>query len=335
MLHPPANQNEHRTRKRLLRFSAAPLAIMVAMSQIAPAYATIDNTVTATGTRPDGSTITVQTTENVDVENDAPSVQVVKGVAFATGGDVDGDGKADAGDTLAYTYTVTNTGNVTLRAVAVTDAHDGVGTALTVSVPTSVTTDNGTVAAGTLNDSSDTVTGDGNWDVLGPGDVITFTSSYTVVAGDITGLGGGTGTGLSGNAEPDGFIDNTATVTASYDDGTGAVAVNDTDTRNIQLDIAPSLAITKVADDDTDVVAGQTITYTYTVTNDGNVPITNITLSDTHKGVAGALTPAFQSFTTNTGSTNTGNTITVLQPGDVAVFTATYTVTQNDIDTLQ
>ena len=97
----------------------------------------------------------------------------------------------------------------------------------------------------------------------------------------------------------------------------------------------PQLSITKTADDDTEVAAGQTITYTYVVTNTGNVPISGITLSDEHKGVVGALTPAFSSFTTNTGSTNSGNTITVLQPGDVAVYTATYTVTQTDVDTLQ
>lgn len=334
ILHPPANRNDLAGR-RLLRLSAAPLALVVAMSQIEPAYATIDNTVTATGTQPNGSPLTVQATENVDVVDDAPSVSIVKAVSFAPGGDLDNDGLADAGDTLEYTYTVTNSGNVTVRNVTVTDAHDGVGTAPVINVPTTVTTDNGSAAAGTLNDSSDTVTGDGNWDVLGPGDVITFTASYTVVTGDITGVGGGTGTGFSGNPEPDGYLDNTATASASYDDGTGAVTVSDTDTRNIQLDIQPSLSITKVADDDTDVVAGQTITYTYTVTNNGNVPITNITLSDTHKGVVGALTPTFQSFTTNTGSTNTGNTINVLQPGDVAVFTATYTVTQDDVDNLQ
>lgn len=333
--HPPARSRVLFDRKWLLRLSVAPLALMIALTQVIPAYATIDNTVTVTGTRPDGSTITETATENVDVADDAPAIQVVKAVSFAPGGDVDGDGRADAGDTLNYTYTVTNTGNVTLASVAVSDAHDGVGTAPTVVVPAAVTTDNGTVAAGTLGDSSDTVTGDGNWDTLGPGDVITFTSSYVVAPGDISGMGGGTGTGLSGNAEPDGFLDNTATVTSSYDDGTGAVAVTDTDTRNVQLDVQPSLQISKVADDDTDVVAGQTVTYTYTVTNNGNVPITNITLSDEHKGVVGALTPAFQSFTTNTGSTNTGNTITVLQPGDVAVYTATYTVTQDDVDNLQ
>ncbi len=83
-------------------------------------------------------------------------------------------------------------------------------------------------------------------------------------------------------------------------------------------------------------MAGQVITYTYTVTNSGNVDMTAITLSDTHKGVVGALTPAFQTFSPGgLGSTNTGNTINILRPGDSAVFTATYTVTQDDVDNLQ
>jgi large repetitive protein len=330
-----ANENAPSAVTRLLRFSVAPLAIIAAVSQALPAYATIDNTVTVTATVPGGGTINPAATENVDVADDAPAVTVVKAISFAPGDDIDGDGKADAGDKVTYTYTVSNSGNVTVADVTVSDAHDGAGTAPVVAVPASVTTDNGSAGAGTLGDSTDTVTGDGDWDRLGPGDVITFTSTYTVVAADLTGAGGGTGTGFSGSPEPDGYLDNTATVAATYDDGTGPVTVNGNDTRSIILDIQPSLSITKVADDDTDVVAGQLIAYTYTVTNNGNVPITSITLSDTHKGVVGALIPAFQSFTTNTGSTNTGNTINILQPGDVAVYTATYTVTQTDVDTLQ
>jgi uncharacterized repeat protein (TIGR01451 family) len=80
------------------------------------------------------------------------------------------------------------------------------------------------------------------------------------------------------------------------------------------------------------------ITYTYTVRNDGNVPLTAITLGDVHNGnngVPGTLTPVFQSFTVNTGSTNTGNTINTLQPGDEAIYTATYVVRQADIDNRQ
>ncbi len=331
-----ANDNITRAGKRMLRFSAAPLALFVAVSQVAPAYATIDNTITVSGTAPGSVAVNATDTENVDVVDDAPAVTVVKAISFAApGDDADGDGKADAGDLVTYTYTVTNSGNVTLSDVAVSDAHDGAGTAPAVVVPVSVTTDNGSAGAGTLNDSTDTITGDGDWDKLGPGDVITYSSTYTVVAADINTAGGGSGTGFSGSAEPDGYLDNTATVTSSYNDGTGAVAVTDTDTRSIELDITPSLLVSKVADVTTNVVAGTTVTYTYTVTNAGNVPITGVTLSDEHKGVVGALTPAFGSFTTNTGSTNTGNTITLLQPGDVAVYTATYVVTQDDVDNLQ
>jgi Domain of unknown function DUF11 len=332
---PAAHRNAMRDNKRLLRFSAAPIALVVAMAQVVPAYASVDNTVTVTGTAPGGVVITETATENVFVVPDSAAVTVVKAISFAPGGDVDNDGIADVGDSIAYTYTVTNSGNVTLANVSVADAHDGVGTAPTVAVPAVVTTDSGSIAAGTLNDSSDPVTGDGDWDVLGPGDVIVFTAGYIVVNGDLTGAGGGIGTSFTGAAEPDGYLDNTATASATYDDGTGPVIVTDDDTRSIQLDIAPSLLISKIADDDTDVIAGQTVTYTYTVTNNGNVPITGITLSDEHKGVVGALTPVFGSFTTNTGSTNTGNTINVLQPGDVAVYTATYTVTQDDVDNLQ
>lgn len=330
MPHASTPQSETSLRSRhgwKMRYAAAPLSLLLAAAQVVPAFATINNTVTATGTAPNGAPggITANDTENVDVVDDAPALTVAKTWAFAPGGDVNSDGNVDAGDVIAYTYTVTNSGNVTVRNVAVTDAHDGVGTAPVIVVPTSVTTDNGTVAAGTLNDSSDAVgPPDGDWDVLGPQDVITFRSTYTVVAGDLT-----------SPASADGDIDNTATVAGTYDPGTGPVAVSGTGSASVPLDIAPNLTITKVADDTTDVVAGQLITYTYTVTNAGNVPITNVTLADTHNGIPGSLVPAFQSFTTNTGSTNTGNTINVLQPGNVAVFTATYTVTQNDVDTRQ
>lgn len=322
--------------KKLLMLSVAPLAMAAVLWQVIPAFATIDNTVTVSGTSPGGATVTGTDTENVDVADDTPSISIVKAISFAApGDDADGDGKADAGDKVTYTYTVTNSGNVSLAGVAVSDAHDGAGTAPVVALPTSVTTDNGSAGAGTLNDSTDTITGDGAWDKLGPGDVITFTSTYTVVGADVNTAGGGTGTGFSGQAEPDGYIDNTATATSSYNDGTGNVAVSDTDTRSIELDIQPSLLISKAADDATNVVAGQVITYTYTVTNAGNVPITNVTLADTHKGTPGALTPAFSSWTVQNGSTVTGNTINTLEPGSVAVFTASYTVTQSDVDTLQ
>jgi uncharacterized repeat protein (TIGR01451 family) len=308
------------------------LALLLAMAGSMSAYAAVTNSVTATGTGPSGpaGSITDTATESVDVEDDAPTVAVVRAFTFApgpgTGGDVNGNGLVDAGDQIVYTYTVTNSGNVTLTDVEVNDVHDGTGTALAFVTPTSVTTDAGSAPAGTLNDSSDVgTTNDGDWDVLGPDDVIVFTSTpYTVTAGDLAAL-----------TSVDNDIDGTATASGNYDPGAAPVTVTGTGSAPVPLNIIPSLVVTKEADQDTNVAAGTTIVYTYRVRNDGTVPITNVTLTDTHKGVLNALTPTFASWITDTGSSNTGNVITVLAPGDEAEFTASYVVTQADVDTLQ
>jgi large repetitive protein len=313
-------------RRNSLRNAICISALLFAAS-FGPAHATINNAVTVMGTPPGGpvDSVTSSTTKTVDVVNSAPTIALVKSWVFAPGGDVNGNGLADAGDKIVYSYLVTNTGNVTLDAVSVTDAHDGAGAPLTILTPAAVTTDNGSAGAGTLGDSVDNgLVNDGNWDKLGPGDVITFTSTYTVAPGD-----------LIAATSSDGDIDSTATATGTYTGNPPPVPVSATSSTAVPLNVAPALLVSKTASPDTNVPAGTVVTYTYTVTNSGNVPITNVTLADTHNGVPGALTPAFQSFTTNTGSTNSGNTITLLQPGNVAVFTATYTVTQNDVDTRQ
>ena len=312
--------------RRHVRVLAGPLALLVAMAGALPAYAAVSNTVTATGTPPSGPAVTDTASEDVDVIDDAPAIAVVRTWTFAPGGDVNGNGLVDAGDQIVYSYAVHNTGNVTLADVSVNDIHDGTGAALAFVTPTVVTTDNGSAGAGTLNDSSDVgATADGDWDVLGPDDFITFTSQpYTVVAGDLT-----------APTSADGDIDGTVTATGNYNPGTGNITATGTGSAPVPLNQLPSLEVSKVASQDTNVPAGTVITYTYRVRNTGTVPLTNVALSDTHKGVVGALVPAFASWVTNTGSTNTGNTINTLAPGDEAEFTATYTVTQADVDTLQ
>jgi uncharacterized repeat protein (TIGR01451 family) len=333
LLRQSAKKIRHAETTKMRRISAGSLAMVMAAAQVIPAFASINNTVTASGTAPGNVAVNGSAGANVGVVTAAPSITVVKTAFFKVpADDINGDGLADVNDKISYTYLVTNTGNVTVHSVGITDANDGVGTAPAIIVPTVVTTDAGTLAAGTQNDSTDSVTTDTAWENLGPGDAITFESSYTVVAGDITGAGGGTGVGLSGINEPDGYLDNTVTASASYTNGATTTTVTAEDTANKQLKINNELQITKTPDITTGVTAGTTVTYTYVVTNNGNTPITGIVLHDTHNGVLDALTPAFQSFTTNTGSTNSGNTITLLQPGDVAVYTATYVVQQSDID---
>jgi large repetitive protein len=318
---------------KLKRLSSSIIALALVAFQTVPVFATINNTVTANGTGPASVAVTGNANATVAVIVAAPAVSVVKTITFGPGGDVNGNGKADPGDVLNYKFTVTNNGNVTLRDVKVTDANDGVGAAVVVVVPSTVTTDNGSAAAGTLGDSTNASTT--KWDKLGPADVITFTASYTVVPGDVASAGGGTGTGASGGPEPDGFLDDKATVTADYINGATTTPVTASDKKSIQLNIQPAIQVTKVASKTTNAAAGDVITYTYTVKNTGNTPVNNITLTDTHNGVANALVPVFVAFNPGNTSTHTGNTINSLSPGDFATYTATYTVTQNDVDTRQ
>jgi uncharacterized repeat protein (TIGR01451 family) len=325
------------TRTKFGRRVAASTAALSLILCSQGAFAAINNTVTASGTSPAGA-ISRDATESVDVANPIVNASIVKAWSFAPGGDVNNNGLVDAGDTIRYTYVVTNTGNVTLSNVDATDiADDALGAPIAITTPTLVTTDSGTAppaqqaAAGQTNDSSDAGnTTDGDWETLGPSDAITFTATYVVQPGDLT---------ASTSADDD--IDSTARVTGTYVPATGpsvplATGGTREDTEAVPLNIAPALFVDKVASDTTDVAAGDIITYTYTVRNDGNVPLTNITLADIHNGAPNVLVPAFQSFTVNNGgSTNTGNTLSLLAPGDEAEFTATYVVTQTDINNRQ
>lgn len=339
LLRQSARQIQRKETTKARRIAAGSMAMAVVAMQVLPAYAFVTNTVTASGSGPGGAPVSGSATANVDVANALPNIKVVETAVFLNpGDDANGNGKADPGDIITYVYKVTNNGNVTLKDVVPTQTNDGAGTTPIMVVPLTYT-DNGSAAAGTLGDSSDVITTDNKWGILGPGDIISFKSTYTVVAGDIIALGGGTGTGLSGNPEADGFIDDKISVTANYIDTAAATTtpVTATDRANTQLFINNKLTITKTPNLAINVAAGTVVTYTYTVKNEGNTPITGITLSDTHNGIVGGLTPVFGSFTTNVGglSTNAGNTITNLMPGDVASYTALYTVTQADVDNRQ
>ena len=60
----------------------------------------------------------------------------------------------------------------------------------------------------------------------------------------------------------------------------------DTVTETITVTVAqPSLTMTKVADSQGPHKVGDVVTYTYTVTNDGNVNINDVTVADMHNGI--------------------------------------------------
>ena len=88
-------------------------------------------------------------------------------------------GPVSAADIFNYTYKVKNTGNITISGVAVSESFNGFGTA---PVPGSETL---SLDVAPFGDSSDGTAGDGIWDVLRPGDELTFTAPYTVVQQDV------------------------------------------------------------------------------------------------------------------------------------------------------
>lgn len=334
IFHGGKNMSEATIFKSLVsnRMAVSIIALGTALGSVTPAFADISNTVTVTGSSPGNTGDIVETaTETVDPVDAAPSSTLSKVATFDLGaGTVTADGTTDnvpSGTVVTYTYTLVNTGNVGLTNVSLSDDHatDADGTLGTITLG-SLTPDG--VGLASSDDGADN-----DYDYLAPGDTITWTASYTVTTGDISGSGGG-----------DGVLTNTVTASGGYQDSTGAAATHtDTATEILDLEDAnPSLLVAKSASPDTDVALGATVTYTYTITNNGNVPIADISLSDSFNGLGSFTAPNPDSgsatITNTSGLSNdvSGDTsYDELHPGDVITMTVSYVVTQEDIDQRQ
>src|SRR5690606_3371807 len=205
--------------------------------------------------------------------------------------DTDGDACSDVGETVTYTLTVTNTGNSSITNVVLTDPMLG----------------------GALTHASGDTDGDNELDAT---ETWIYTSDYTITQDDIDA----------------GSISNQATVTGT---STGGVDVSDLsdddsvledDSTVTTLCQSEGIALIKTgAFNDTDGDAcsdvGETVTYTFTVTNTGNSSITNVVLTDPMLG--GALTLA-------SGDTDSDSELDV---AETWIYTSDYTITQADIDT--
>lgn len=209
----------------------------------------------------------------------------------------------DVGDTVSFSVAFTNNGPDSIGPVTFTSAIPGAS----ISCPPDGTNVVTTVAAtSTLN----------------------CTVTYTLTQTDFDTNGAG-----------DGDIDEL--VTANYSAGGGTATLTDGDQSPIT--IIPDLSIQKLADNVLNVSAGQTITYTYTVSNNGNITISNITLTDLHNANGPQVIPTGETLATaggipvsvTTADAGSNNAWDALGPGDSVNFTGTYIVTQTDIDTLQ
>ena len=202
----------------------------------------------------------------------SPSLAFVKTAVY------NGDpSKAQVGDIITYTFTVTNTGNVTVDNIKINDAQLGV-TDLAIT-PSS----------------------------LAPSSSGVVTKDYAITQGDID-AGKVTNTAIAKGQDPEGN---------DVQDTSGTAVDNDTNTVTT-LPQSPSLAFVKTAvynGDPSKAQVGDIITYTFTVTNTGNVTVANIKINDAQLGVTDlAITPSS------------------LAPSSSGVATKDYAITQGDID---
>jgi uncharacterized repeat protein (TIGR01451 family) len=301
----------------LHRFTASSFALAIFVSHVTPAFATIDNTATASGTYNSSSFTSNSSTVNVPVATATAAMTIAKTAGAPTTSSGTDTTIVDAGDTIIYTYTVTNSGNVTMTGVVPTDAGPKF---------------NGTSGTGTLGSFSPASA------TLAPGAQQIFTATYTLTELDVD-RAAGISNGVVNTAGANG----TTPAAVSY-----SIPTLNKATAQTTIPAGPKLLIVKsysIADNGTGTALkadlGEVVTYTYTVKNTGNVPMTNIAISDTHPGVTfapgdiknevivtdGPLAPG----TASADASNDGKWDT-LQPGATIKFTWTHTVTQAEID---
>ncbi|MCW2791417.1 MAG: hypothetical protein JWO76_515, partial [Nocardioides sp.] len=209
----------------------------------------VTNTATGTGTPPTGSNVTAQGSATINTyappvgPAPAPSLSLTKSVTDSP----DADALASQGETLTYAFTVTNTGNVTLTDVTVTDPMIPAlasGAVCVASLPAGATTTCPSLPAAT----------------------------HVVTAAEVT----------------HGSVDNTATASGKPASGSPVTGQGSATIATYAPPAppapAPSVSLTKVVADSDDAdelgAEGETLTYSFTVTNTGNVALSNVRLTD-------------------------------------------------------
>ncbi|GAT88312.1 hypothetical protein [Paenarthrobacter nicotinovorans] len=233
----------------------------------------VANSATTTGTPPTGPPVTPPPGTTDTPLTPAPAMEFTKSADASAV-----QNPAEVGDVITYTFTAKNSGNVTLKNVAITDPLAGLS-ALTYTWPG---------AAG----------------ILLPGETVTATATYAVTQADIDA----------------GHVANSATTTGTPP--SGPPVTPPPGTTDTPLTPAPAMEFTKTADASgvqNPTKVGDIVKYAFTAKNTGNVTLKNVTITDQLAGLS-AL------------SYNWPGTPGELLPGQTVTATATYAITQADID---
>ena len=272
----------------------------------------LTNTATATGTAPDGGTVS-DISDDGDTgptdTGDDPTItpiaispdMIVTKTATIVGDD---DGFVGETDLIDYTIQVTNTGNVTLYNVDLTDTlTDGNGNSLQIDTSAWVVRD------------------------IAPGETEIYEAYYIIEQ----------------SAAESGSVSNTVTATATDPDGIQITVDSDdpttpapNDPTVTEMDQIPSMEVIKTAvvidnNGDGKNGIGDTIAYTITVENTGNTNLSDLTLVDTLTDFNGdLLTLDAQPVFVN--SNLIGHSPTSLRTGEKFTYTASFTINQQAVN---
>ncbi len=250
-------------------------------------HGSIKDTAAANGRSPSEAPVSATSNEvTVPVIQD-PAITILKSTTVTS--------VSHVGATIPYTFVVTNTGNVTLTSVDVNDTQEAPAGPLT-SGPT----------CASLSDPSGTCSGP-TASSLAPGQSATFGATYTVTQADLD----------------NGSVNDSATSTGTTpDDGT---ITSDPSTATVSSTQVPGISVVKTSSVNSVSAVGQTVTYSFAVSNTGNVTLNNVDVTDAQ--AAPSLDAGLGPISCTTG---TNGSIT-LAPGASDTCSATYTVTQADL----
>ncbi len=266
----------------------------------------------AAATLSNTATVTATETDTDPTDNSATTTTATQKQIDLAITKVDTADPIIAGQNLTYTITVTNNGPSDATGVTVTDA-----------LPTGLTFVSATPSQGTATNTGNNINAAlGN---IANGANATITVIATVAATAV------------------GTLNNTATVTGNETD-TNTTNNSDSETTTVNRQVDVRVTKTDSADP---VIAGNQLTYTIIVTNDGPSTATNVVMTDalptgvsfvSGTSTAGTVTNASGTVTANIGTLNPGATATVTVVGAVAgtvrgTLTNTATVTRTETDT--
>ena len=260
----------------------------------------IDNTLTFTSDNWNtAQTVTVTAKEDDDAVNEEEATLTHTVTGTAEYADV-------TADSVTVNITDNDTADVTISKTALAIEEGGSDT-YTVVLDTQPSGDVEIAIAGHA-DTDIALSGDTLTD-----DALTFTADNWDIAQTVTVTAAEDDDAVN---EEEATLTHTVTGTAEYAGVTAdsvTVNITDNDSESLSLDLSLPVPTNNDADDSGDVTLNDVLTYTATATNDGNVPLSGVTLSDLLVDEDGQ----------DCGS---------LEIGEECVLTGTHTVSQADVD---